>query len=1054
MTNAEQSTSASPSTTMRHTCRVVVAFVGRAPELKVLGQARTAATAGRRQLVVVTGAAGVGKTWFAEQASAAAEHDGFEVFWGRCWPHGGAPALWPWPAVLPELAGPAAAQLLAADSGHDHVDPERFARFAAIANMLVESRANTPTMIVIDDVHYADESALFLTRFLATALDRLPLVMVLTRRNTPSESSAAAESLLGELQSAATTVPLRPFDVKDVAALLDAHGQGDTDARTLLRVTGGSPLYLSRAVDLGWTGSGPATLEHAIAEAVTRLEPEHRRILAFTALLGVDGTVSEVANIAGCTPAEVLDAHAAAHTSGLVDVTPNGCTCHDLVREAALDQFDTTQLLDAHARAATILSGNPERIAHHALVAAMRSDKDTEIAIRACRAAAESLLRGYAYERAAELLGRAVNLAQNRQDLPGRAELLVENADVILACGRLNDARDAFEDASEAAEQAGDPALVARAVLGLGGVWVHQARNAAARAHIHARQRAALAALASSEHSLRCRLRVRLAAEAVYEGAGVENVLDALNQTRALDDPHALADALSLTHHALLSPEHAAMRLPLAEEQITMASAAGDGILALFGLLWRTTDLYLLGDPNAERSLTELRQRSATLGTASTSYIVTCMDVMRLIRAGKLDEAEAAAGPCLQEGLEVGDVDATGYYAAQLLNIRWLQGRDAELADLVVQTVSSATLAVGEYGFRSSAIMVLARDGRITEAQALLVPMRATGLANVPRSSTWLAAMLGLIEAAVILNDAALATEVAGLLQPFADLPATISLAVCCLGSVSSALGQAAMLAGDAVSAVAHLEKAVQINLRIDHRPAAAMSRTLLARAYVARGRPGDLARARALLTNAIGEAHAMGMDVRVAEWTAHLDSLTPSTTPAVLAWHNGPGWTVQTGNTAYALPDLVGLDYLAQLLEHPGQDLAAVDLVGSAVLAGRQDLLDDTAIDAYRRRVRDLDRAINDAETHDDQLKAQRLRSERDAVAEELMRAMGLGGRIRGFASSPERARTAVRKAIKRALDVISDHDPVLGGELRTAITTGTSCRYLPGVRQWTVQR
>jgi hypothetical protein len=130
------------------------------------------------------------------------------------------------------------------------------------------------------------------------------------------------------------------------------------------------------------------------------------------------------------------------------------------------------------------------------------------------------------------------------------------------------------------------------------------------------------------------------------------------------------------------------------------------------------------------------------------------------------------------------------------------------------------------------------------------------------------------------------------------------------------------------------------------------------------------------------------------------------------------------------------------------------VDLVGSALLAGRQELLDETAIDAYRRRVRDLEGAIDDAETNGEVSKAEQLRSERDAVANEIVRAIGLGGRVRGFASSPERARTAVRKAIKRALDVINEHDPVLGGELRTAVTTGTSCRYTPTTRQWRVQR
>lgn len=63
------------------------------------------------------------------------------------------------------------------------------------------------------------------------------------------------------------------------------------------------------------------------------------------------------------------------------------------------------------------------------------------------------------------------------------------------------------------------------------------------------------------------------------------------------------------------------------------------------------------------------------------------------------------------------------------------------------------------------------------------------------------------------------------------------------------------------------------------------------------------------------------------------------------------------------------------------------------------------------------------------------------------------LGGRARAFAAPPERARTAVRKAIKRAVDTITDHDPALGAELRTAVETGAHCRYTPaGSRRWTI--
>lgn len=1032
-------------------------FVGRAHELDVLADVRARAVDGRRQLVTVTGAAGVGKTWFCERESAVARREGFDVVWGRCWPHGGAPALWPWPAMLPPLVGEAGRRLLAADVEGDRVHPERFARFVALAELIVESRSDTPTMIVIDDAHHADDSTLLLTRFLADTLAHLPLVLVLVRRPSPATSAEAAGTLLDSLQRGAVTVALRPFDLADTTALLAAHGQPDPDraeAETLLRVTGGSPLYLARAVERGWIESGPATLEHAIADAIGRLSPAHRHVLAVAALLGANGSISEVAGVAGTAWAAVLEALTAASDVGLVELAADQYRFHDLVRQVGAGLLDAAETLDTHARAAALLSGTSqvERVAHHALAASVRSDADAELAIGACRAAAVALRRGYAYEPAADLLGRAIALTEHRGDPLERAELQVERADAVLACGRLTDARAAFEEASLTAEEAADSVLAARAMLGLGGVWVHEHRNAVVRRDVLARQRAALDALPDNEKVLRCRLALRLAAEAVYEGGPVETVLDALAEARSLNDPGTLAEALSLTHHALLAPEHATTRLSLADEQITAASAAGDGIRALFGLLWRTVDLYLLGDPDAERALTELRQRSTALGVATVRYIVACMDVMRLIRAGRLDEAEAAAEPCLLRGLEVGDADATGFYGAQLLAIRWLQGRDAELGELISETLSSASLAVVEYGFRASAVMVLARGGRLDEARAALKPLRDQGLAALPRSSTWLAAMVGLVEAAWLLEDRELAAEAAELLRPFAELPVMVSLAVSCFGSVARALGRATLTMGDPAAAVGHLEQAVAANVRLDHRPATAVSRAELAEALIGRAKPGDLKRARSLLVEAVTQARDLGLGHRAQVWSTQLDALEPPNVPAVLL-RRGDGWTLTGRGGRAELPDLVGLRYLCRLLDSPGRQFAATELCGAVEAETRHESLDSATIAAQRQQIRELQAAIDDAESDADLGKAERLRLERDVVAHAVTDALGLGDEPPS-AVPPERARTAVRKAIKRALDAIADQDPVLGGDLRATISTGTVCRYTPGDLSWRIER
>ena len=159
-------------------------------------------------------------------------------------------------------------------------------------------------------------------------------------------------------------------------------------------------------------------------------------------------------------------------------------------------------------------------------------------------------------------------------------------------------------------------------------------------------------------------------------------VIAGVDAARRTGDARTLAEALSLCHHALLSPEHTWRRLAMANELITVAATAGDGMLSLVGLCWRAADLFLLGEPTAEAALAELRLRADTIHCRSILFIVRAIEVMLMIRAGQLVQAEAAASACFALGNEVGDIDALAYYGGHLAAIRTFQGREAELADL------------------------------------------------------------------------------------------------------------------------------------------------------------------------------------------------------------------------------------------------------------------------------------------------------------------------------------------------------------------------------------
>jgi hypothetical protein len=129
---------------------------------------------------------------------------------------------------------------------------------------------------------------------------------------------------------------------------------------------------------------------------------------------------------------------------------------------------------------------------------------------------------------------------------------------------------------------------------------------------------------------------------------------------------------------------------------------------------------------------------------------------------------------------------------------------------------------------------------------------------------------------------------------------------------------------------------------------------------------------------------------------------------------------------------------YLARLAAVPNQEIAALALVvdqdSGLVVPGHQEVLDASAMTALRQRICELrQEAVLSADEQE----------ELETLTRELALASGLGGRSRSFTDAPERARTAVRKALKRAIEQITAANPVIGQHLVQGIETGTSCRY-----------
>lgn len=182
------------------------------------------------------------------------------------------------------------------------------------------------------------------------------------------------------------------------------------------------------------------------------------------------------------------------------------------------------------------------------------------------------------------------------------------------------------------------------------------------------------------------------------------------------------------------------------------------------------------------------------------------------------------------------------------------------------------------------------------------------------------------------------------------------------------------------------------------------------------------------------------------------LDS-RPQTAPGGEIFRNeGDYWLLTYEGATTRVKDAKGLHYLAQLLQHPGHEFHALDLLtqasgagpGAVRLAdGGLAILDAPAKAAYRRRLEALRAELEEAEQFNDAGRAERARAELDAIAEQFGAAVGLGGRDRRTSSATERARSAVTQRIKTAIKRIASQSPALADHLVGRVKTGTFCVY-----------
>jgi hypothetical protein len=228
------------------------------------------------------------------------------------------------------------------------------------------------------------------------------------------------------------------------------------------------------------------------------------------------------------------------------------------------------------------------------------------------------------------------------------------------------------------------------------------------------------------------------------------------------------------------------------------------------------------------------------------------------------------------------------------------------------------------------------------------------------------------------------------------------------------------------------------------------------------------------LLDKAIAAGERMALDGRLTRWRrarSELSGVGPESSAAhgaapaavrtaavadAVCARNADVWELTANGERARVPHTVGMAYLATLLASPGTDVAAGVLAGVDVVSAKQDVFDEQTRRALRRRVGELEDAIDVASLREDTERVVALQRELDDLLAHARDAAGMSGRSRHFDDAAERARTSVQKAIRRAIARIANDAPSLGDALRASVRTGYQCCYEPvgdAPRHWTVR-
>ena len=883
-------------------------FVGRGDELHLLSQAWSSATADGPGLVLVEGAAGIGKTRLAAQFADEVSQQGATVLYGRCDEDLGAPYQ-PWIDILDQYLvlapssllehhistfGPVLARLVPAlapgatsAQAPETNDPEaeRYLLFGAVSHLLCEASGDRPLLLILDDLHWADKPTLLLLRHLMGSGKSMRMLVMGASWSGSGDPAGIVKDLAREPGTA--RLELEGLTPPDVLKLFEAAAERRLSvsersfADDLTSETNGNPFFLIQILrhmmESGTSVGGaerwrltepvggmetPEMVRHVIARRTRRLGHEADRLLRIAAVIGREFDVDVLAHVGGCSEEEALDVLADAVSARLV-VELGGTRftfSHALLNRALAGELLQAQRARLHlgiAEALEALGGESRlgELAHHRLAAGAEPARAVAAATHAGRWALAQLAPHEAvrwFEAARERL-----LATDPSDGASLCELLICLGEAQRQAGDGAYRRTLLEAAALARERR-EPDRLARAVLA--NTRGFESASGNVDTDRVAALEAAITMLGHGDNQRRARLLAQLQLEQTFvKGLGERRALsdEAKLLAERSGDATTLAHVLWARHAVLWTPESLEEHRANAADLEALAAGLNDPVARF----WAACDVVLTSVWSADiaeidRGLATMQQIADRVGQPILRWIRLWYGSWRAYLAGDLGEAERLAIEAGEEGKRSEQPDAEAFCMNQLMPVAWDRGRLGEAIPLL------ETLATEHPGlpvFRGWLALGYCEQGELRDASRVLEADAATGFRDIPWDIVWPTTVCLYAEVASWLGAQPAAETLAAMLAPYTDQ--VVFNAISVHGSVARFAGGLAAVVDDLPAAERHFAHAAATHERLGAQGLLARTRCDWGRALLRSSDRADLGRAGVLLEQARATAAELGMD-------------------------------------------------------------------------------------------------------------------------------------------------------------------------------------------------